>query len=141
MKTAKKRILIVTGSHLEAEMQDRPLAYKLREAVRMRMVERGEKDFQVIVCSDLWYLNHDELRREPTVSIGGPSHNALGAQLADKVPSALVVEGKMAVQLDVELSELVASCWGVDARSTAGAVDAFIDRYLEEFVGRVVESE
>ncbi|MCC6677116.1 MAG: hypothetical protein IT436_08225 [Phycisphaerales bacterium] len=139
MKTPRKRVLIVTGAHLDAEMQDRPLAYKLREAVRRALVERGEKHFEVVVCSDLWYLNNEELRREPTVSIGGPTRNALGAHLADKVPSALVIEGKLAVQMDVELSELVASCWGVDSGATAGAVDAFIERYLEEFVGRVVE--
>lgn len=119
-------------------MQDRPLAYKLREAVRRALAEHGETGYEVIVCSDLWYLNHDELRREPTVSVGGPTRNALGAHLADKVPSALVVEGKLAVQMDVELGELVASCWGIDAGATAGAVDAFIERYLDEFVGRVV---
>lgn len=141
MKTARKRILIVTGSHLDAEMQDRPLAYKLREAVKRRLGDRGEMGIDVIVCSDLWYLNHDELRREPTVSVGGPSVNALGAHLRERVPSALVVEGKLAVQMDVELSELIASCWGVDPGATAGAVDVFIERYLDEFVGRVVENQ
>lgn len=138
MKKSRKRVLIVTGAHLDAEMQDRPLAYKLREAVRRALVERGEKDFEVVVCSDLWYLNNEDLRREPTVSIGGPTRNALGAHLADKVPSALVIEGKLAVQMDVALSELVASCWGVDSGATAGAVDAFIERYLGEFVEKVV---
>lgn len=96
---ADKLIVIVTGSHLTAELEDRPLAYRLCNSIRERLEARfgpplfGDKwPLMPIVCSDIWYLNHPELRGRPTISIGHPGVNALAAYLGDKVPSAYAVK-------------------------------------------------
>ena len=134
-------IVIVTGSHLTAEREDRPLAYQLEAGIRERLEARfgppvfGEPwPLSPIICSDIWYLNHPELRARPTISIGHPGVNALAAYLGDKVPSAYAVKDVLVVQCDVEMNELVASCWGENASSTATAVEAFSDRYLTPFL-------
>jgi hypothetical protein len=126
-----RTVLIVTGAHLHAELSDRPLAYRLREAMRGRVEGQGG---HVLVCSDVWYMNNEQLRSCPTVSVGAPGVNALSAFLADKLPSAFVVEGKVLVQADPVFEELVACCWGAGDTGTASAVGAFVERYMEGFV-------
>jgi len=86
------------------------------------------------VCSDLWYLNNEALRSRPTVSVGGPDVNALTAYLADKLPSVLAVEDEYLVQMDPELVDVAACCWGAEAGATLAAVDGFAERYLDEFL-------
>lgn len=132
-------IVIVTGSHLSAEVYDRPLAYKVREAIvrRLRDDEVDDAHLRVVVCSDVWYLNQDHLRSLPTISVGGPGVSALSAYLADRLPSVLAVDGVMIVQMDVSDGVAVASVWGVDASSTAAAVEAFEERWLDAFLGSV----
>ncbi len=129
-------ILIVTGAHLRAEAGDRPLAYRLRARMLRWLGRDGgeDPDAPVVVCSDLWYLNRDELRSCPTVSIGAPGVNALSAYLADKLPSAFAVEGVLVVQLDPQFEDRLACCWGVDRGATASAVEAFAERYLADFM-------
>ncbi|TVQ33108.1 MAG: hypothetical protein EA376_03370 [Phycisphaeraceae bacterium] len=132
-------LLIVTGAHLRAESADRPLAYHLRDRIfeelcRRCGVDEGDHPFTVMVCSDVWYLNNDDLRDCPTISIGGPGVNALGAFLADKLPSAFVVEDVLMVQIDLDYDDVIASCWGVDHTTTVAAVDAFCEKYLVQFI-------
>lgn len=133
-------IVIVTGSHLSAEVYDRPLAYRVREAIVRRLRDdEGVEDghLRVVVCSDVWYLNQDQLRGLPTISIGGPGVSALSAYLADRLPSVLAVDGLMIVQMDTSEGVAVASVWGVDASATSAAVEAFEDRWLDVFLGSV----
>lgn len=134
-------ILIVTGAHLRAEVGDRPLAYRLRERIVGWLDERLDADgddprrlSRVVVCSDVWYLNNDELRRCPAISIGGPGVNALSAYLGDKLPSAFVIDDVLVVQLDPGFDELLACVWGVNHAATVTAVDAFAERYLGAFL-------
>jgi hypothetical protein len=131
-------ILIVTGAHLLAEASDRPIAYGLRRQMAEWLAEHGHREDpenpRLVVCSDVWYLNNDPLRSRPTISIGGPGVNALSAYLADKLPSAFSVENVMLVQADLDFVEVVALCWGMDAAATAGAVEAFAQRYLDGFM-------
>lgn len=134
----------MTGAHLKAEAADRPIAYRLRERMVRWLAEHGSEvqggdkspgaPVVVVVCSDLWYLNQDALRERPTVSVGGPSVNALSAYLGTRLPSALAVEGVMLVQADLEFVDAVACCWGVDGAATLSAVDAFVERYLDAFM-------
>ena len=125
-------VIIVVGAHLEAERDDRPIAYALRERVRARL-RRGQ---DVTVCTDVWYLNNGELRARPTISVGPPRVNALTAYLADRLPSVYVVDDRCMVQADFENDEPAASCWGVNARQTIAAVEAFASRFLDEFMRR-----
>jgi hypothetical protein len=138
-------LLIVVGSHLRAETADRPIAYKLRErTVKMMstLVEKAEDEqdpVDIVVCTDVWWLNNDGLRECPTISIGGPGVNALSAYLGDKLPSAFVVDDQMIVQMDVELSTEWVCIWGVDHERTVAVCDIFADRYLERFLRTVLE--
>lgn len=131
-------ILIVTGAHLKAEASDRPLAYHLRKVMSDWLTRKGLPENpecpRVLVCSDVWYLNNEPLRSRPTVSIGGPGVNALSAYLGDKLPSAFSIENVLLVQADLEFIDVVATCWGVDDSSTAAAVEAFANKYLDAFM-------
>ncbi len=140
-------VLIVTGAHLSAEVYDRPIAYRLREKVLAALgwsnnntpppTDNGHPPDRVLVCSDLWYLNRDQLREFPTISVGGPTVNALSAYLGDKLPSAFAVDGVFLVQADWSNQTPVACCWGINAEATANAVETFAERYLEEWVAAV----
>ncbi len=141
--TAATRVLIVTGAHLRAEAADRPLAYRLRHQMLewwQRQRSNPEADAleqpNVIVCSDVWYLNNDDLRSLPTVSIGGPGVNALSALLTDKLPGVFTVANVLTVQMDIELIDPVVNIWGMDHHTTVAALDAFLERYLDHFMRR-----
>jgi len=138
-------LLIVVGAHLRAEVADRPLAYRLRERILRWLDERRPaapsedwSDPEVVVCSDIWYLNNDDLRSQPTISIGGPGVNALGAYLSDRLETAFVIENVLAVQVDLDFVDPVASCWGVTNAATVNAIDAFCERYLDGFLEHAV---
>ena len=122
-------ILIVTGSRLDAERHDRPIAYALAERIAQWTRERlssGEgAPFEIVVCSDLWWLNNEELALCPTISVGDPESNALSAFLGDKLPSAYAIENTLLVQADLDFRDLLACCWG---RSPAGTNAAVQDR-------------
>ncbi len=137
-------ILIVVGSHLRAETGDRPIAYRLRERLLESMgafveKEEGEDDpVDIVVCTDVWWLNNDGLRECPTISIGGPGVNALSAYFGDKLPSAFVVDDQMIVQMDVELTDEWVCIWGADHERTAQACDVFIERYLQRYLETIL---
>ncbi|TVQ61035.1 MAG: hypothetical protein EA379_07060 [Phycisphaerales bacterium] len=131
-------LLIVTGSVLDAERNDRPIAYALRERInawtRERLSSGDAAPFEVIVCSDLWWLNNEELALCPTISVGAPESNALSAYLGDKLPSAYTIENSLMVQADLDFRDLLVCCWGRTPAATNAAVQAFEDRYLEHFM-------
>ena len=131
-------LLIVVGAHPKAEVGDRPTAYRLRQRMSAWLEQRfptpESSPLQPLVCTDVWYLNDQSLRDRPAVSIGGPGVNALSAYLADKLPSAFVIDDVLMVQMDVEVGELLACCWGMSPEDTSAAVDVFIDRYLDAYM-------
>jgi len=138
--TTDRLLLIVTGSTLRAEAADRPIAYALADELRDRLEARAPSapPLEPLVCSDIWVLNNDELRSAPTITVGGPHANALTAYLADKLDAAFVVDEQVMVQMDLDLTDLVAACWGVDAKRTAVAVDAFLERHADRFLDTAV---
>lgn len=136
-------LLIVTGAHLRAEQCDRPLAYNLLKAIQDQLhhlTQSTDWPIEPLVCSDVWYVNHTELHAHPTISIGGPSVNALSAYLYEKLTTALAVEDKLVVQLDVEFGDLRSAVWGVDRQHTAAALDLFNKKYLVGYVRAVMQS-
>ena len=132
-------LLIVVGAHIQAEASDRPLAYRLRDRIsQWQQAEGCEADgITPFVCCDLWYLNDSELMQRPTIAVGDPEFNAATAYLANRLPTALVVDESLRVQLDPEFIELKACVWGVNPTATAGGVDVFVDRYLDAFLRSV----
>jgi hypothetical protein len=128
-------LLIVVGAHLGAEQTDRPLGYRLRDGISLWQQANAERtDLVAAVCTDLWYLNATELMARPTISVGRPERNAVSAYFANRLPTALVIDDSLQVQLDPEFDNLQACVWGVDAAATASGVDLFERRYLDPFL-------
>ncbi len=128
-------LLIVVGAHLRAEQADRPLGYRLRDSVlRWQAGHPEAKPLRPVLCTDLWYLNAQDLMAQPTISVGAPELNAVSAMFANRLPTALVVDQSLQVQLDPEFVTLRACVWGVNSHATASSVDIFETRYLDTFL-------
>lgn len=141
-------IWIVTGVQLNAELGDRPLAYRVEREIKSRLQnllgETPEGELPPLapaVISDVYYLNSEPARNRPTISIGGPGVNALSAELVNSLPTAVAIENTLVVQMDVEMSDTRVAVWGMDHLETVRAVDLFIGRgYLDTFIKAVVEA-
>ena len=131
-------LVLVVGAHLKAELAHRPIAANLSESIRLWLDEhRDEANGNgrlPVTCTDLWYLNDRALMQQPTIAIGEPGLNAAAAYFATRLPAALVVDGRMQIQMDRELIEPYACIWGVDATATEAAVELFRLRHLDAFM-------
>ncbi|MEM7627415.1 MAG: hypothetical protein AAF333_17605 [Planctomycetota bacterium] len=133
------RVMVVVGSHLRAEEADRPLAYRLiQEIETWKETYEAQLGVEIepTVCTDLWYLNHDDLRRLPTVCIGGPGVNALSAYLAQHL-SDDNKQADVLLQIDPDYTDLQACIWGTDHELTAHGLQLFVDRYLDGYLRAV----
>ena len=131
-------LLIVTGSTVRAEQADRPLAYHLKNVIEKQLVELGG-DLQIVVISDLWYLNSQALQKVPMISVGGPGVNAVAANLYEKLSKTLIVDERLVIQMDLHLQDLRASVWGTNNEMTVNAMEIFIDRgHLNNFISAVL---
>ncbi len=128
-------LLIVVGSCLRAELSDRMLGYRLRERILGWQDEIPcDPPLLPVVCTDLWYLNADELRDRPILTIGDPETNAATAYLAGKLPTAFIIDETLRVQLDPDFVDLRGCIWGINPTTTISAVDLFLERYLDGYL-------
>jgi len=133
-------LLIVVGAHLRAEQADRPLGYRLLALVESWLAEHEDvldAPIEPMVCSDIWYLNHESLQRRPTICIGGPGVNALSAYFGQQLDTASVADNEVIIQMDPEFVDLRACLWGMDHDMTAASIDVFEERYLDGFMRAV----
>lgn len=131
---------IVVGAHPEAEIQDRPWASRLARRLRGVLRSRGHDLLAgplPLVMTDVWYLNDDQLRTQPTVAVGDPAVNAASAMLATRLPCAFAIDDVCQILLDPELLEPRVSLWGVSDEGTAAAIERFEVKWMEEFVDAV----
>ena len=139
-------IFIVTGIQVNAELGDRPLAYRMEAEVKRRLRDRlgapaeGEPPLLApAVISDVFYMNDDEAQTRPVVSIGGPGVNALAASLTDELPTPVAIEDALVVQMDLEMKDQRVSIWGMNHLETVRAVELFIAKgYLDTFLDGVL---
>jgi hypothetical protein len=133
-------VLIVVGARLRAEQADRPLAQKLQKRIR-RWLARHEETLHThiepIVCSDVWYLNSDELQARPTISIGGPGVNALAAYFAQDLEDEPEDQNQVLIQIDPEFTDLRVSIWGMNHALTSKGLDVFSREYLDGYLRAV----
>ena len=117
-------ILVVTGIEVPAEMNDRPLAYRLKAEID----RRGEgRPFRVgLVVSDAWYAQNRIFQLCPAVAVGGPGVNALAGSLVEGLPMLVKREDRVFVQGKWDEEEKRVSLWGMDRTATAQAVEAFL---------------
>lgn len=138
-ETAPHRLMVVVGANLRAESADRPLAYRLIREIEA-WIERHRAvlsvEIQPEVCTDLWYLHHDALRRLPTVCLGGPRVNLLSAYLARHLVEA-DRDAEVLLQIDPDFTDLQACLWGADHALTAHGLDLFVERYLDGYLRAV----
>lgn len=143
-------VLIVVGSHLRAEECDRPLAYGLKTRIehwRDMHAEQLGVPLTPLVCTDLWYLNHTDLQRRPTICLGGPGVNALQAINANQSdegepggadpdpevePSG--AEPRVTIIIDPDFMHLRVGVWGTDTELTEKGLQLFCDRYLDAYL-------
>ena len=111
------------------------IAHALRDAANERF--HGPPGGGALVCCDVWYLGHDALQGLATISVGPPENNALTARLADAIPAAFAIDGRVLVQFDVRGRERVACVWGTSREETAHAADVFVDRFLAQFLANL----
>jgi hypothetical protein len=117
-------VLVVTGTEIPAEMNDRPLAYRLKAEIDRRGA--GKSFRGAVVVSDAWYLQNRIFHLCPAVAVGGPGVNALAASLVDDLPMLVRRNDRVFVQGKWDGDEKRASLWGVDRVATAQAVEAFL---------------
>ncbi|WP_432799699.1 hypothetical protein [Poriferisphaera sp. WC338] len=142
-KNDKYTLLIVTGSHLRAESADRPLAYKLQTQIEEWLTKHDDVmnvKIVPIVCSDIWFLNNQDLQERPVVSIGGPGVNALSGYFAQSLPDEdqePTPEPRVLIQVDPEFTDLRACIWGSNHELTVKGLDLFSDQYLDGYMRAV----
>ena len=128
---------IVVGAHLRGEIADRPLAARLARLIRSwqaAVLDPDDTALRPLVCSDVWFLNDRDLQHQPCIVIGDPGVNAASAHFAARLPRTYVVENHCAVQFDPQFLDCTVCIWGVDARATEAAFDAFATRYLDAYL-------
>ena len=139
-------IWIVTGIQVNAELGDRPLAYRMEAEVKRRLRDRlgapAEGELPLLapaVISDVFYMNDDEAQTRPYISIGGPGVNALAASLTDELPTPVAIENALVVQMDLEMKDHRVSIWGMNHLETVRAVELFVAKgYLDTFLDGVL---
>ena len=128
-------VLIVVGTDIKPEEADRPLAYRLQDAIKASP-NFGDHPFRkCIVISDALYGHNKIIQICPTIAIGGPGVNAAAAEFVEKLPVYLSKDNRYFIQLDNSFTDPRVSIWGMDRKSTEEAVDRFIGNgILNEFL-------
>jgi hypothetical protein len=129
-------VLIVTGTEIPAEMNDRPLAYKLKAEIDRR--GEGKSFRNAVVVSDAWFAQNRIFHLCAVVAVGGPGVNALAGSLVNDLPMLVKRDDRVFVQGAWDGEEKRASLWGMDRVATAQAVEAFLlDGYCDAFLKQV----
>lgn len=117
-------VLIVTGTEIPAEMNDRPLAYGLKAEID----RRGEgKPFRgAVVVSDAWFAQNRIFHLCPAIAVGGPGVNALAGGLVNELPMLVKKNDRVFVQGTWDGEQKRVSLWGMDRGATAEAVAVFL---------------
>jgi hypothetical protein len=126
-------ILIVTGSDVPAEMNDRPLAYGLKAEIDR--LGSGTTWRGGVVVSDRWYGDNRLFHLCATVVVGGPGVNAVAAALVDELPMLVQRDERAFVQGSWDGESKRASLWGLDRLATAQAIEIFVrEGWCAEFL-------
>ncbi len=129
-------VMIVVGSGVYQEVNDRPLAYRLKEQIDERGA--GSEWRKAVVLGDLSYEADAVVQGCPTISIGGIAANSLSARFCRILPVALSVEKKCFVQLDITFRDPRVLLWGTDSPSTERAVSLFTGKgFLEKYLRHI----
>jgi hypothetical protein len=128
-------VLLVVGYGILPEDEDRPTAYELKQAINARATDSGSRS--AVVVTDMWILNQEMADLFPAIAIGGPAVNAFAAQIYEELPVLFTRDQQVFVQMHQEGGKR-AALWGMDARLTREAAEAFVrDGFLDRFLDLV----
>lgn len=126
-------ILIVTGTEIPAEMNDRPLAYRLKAEIDRRGAGRTFRG--AVVVSDAWFAQNRIFHLCAAIAVGGPGVNALAASLVEELPMLVRRDDRIFVQGKWDGDEKRVSLWGMDRYTTAEAVEVFLNEgHCDDFL-------
>ncbi len=129
-------MLLVVGSDIPAEMNDRPTAYALKQQIDR--LGGGVAFRTAVVVSDRWYADNRIFHLCPTIAIGGPGVNAVAAALVNELPMKVQRDQRVFVQGSWDGETRRASLWGADRSATARAVELFVaDGLCGDFLSRI----
>ena len=129
-------VVLVTGSSVNAEERDRPLAYRLKSEIDRRGA--GHAYRRAVVVADLWYLQNRIFQPNPTIAIGGPGANGVSQDFSEELTTVYSRDERVFVQADFEAERKRACLWGVDVSCTAAAVGVFMtEGYLDDLLSRI----
>jgi hypothetical protein len=129
-------VLIVTGSEIEAELNDRPVAYQLKSEIDRRGGGHGFR--RAVVVSDHWYAQNRIFQLCPTVAVGGPGVNRVAAALVQELPMLVQRGERVFIQGAWDAEPKRASLWGADRDATAEAVERFVgDGLCAQFLATI----
>jgi hypothetical protein len=125
-------ILIVTGSDIPAEQNDRPIAYALKGEID----RLGAGPWRcAVVVGDRWYADNRIFHLCATVVVGGPGVNAVTAALVDELPPLVRRDDRVFVQGSWDGEQKRVCLWGMDRVATAEAVRVFLaEGYCADFL-------
>lgn len=130
-KLISNGILIVTGTSINAELLDRPVAEILRDEIELKYSSRA------IVISDTYYFADKLLKTYPVISIGDKNNNRLTAEIIQKGEQWRYMNTYGAYyNNEIQMVAL----WGNSATNTRITVDRYIlqDEGLLSFMNTVI---
>lgn len=128
-------ILIVVGLDVKPEEVDRPIAYRLKEAIESSSLFGNHPFRKCIVISDALHKHDKIIQVCPTIAIGGPGVNSAAAEFVEKLPVYLSKDNRYFIQLDKDFAKQKISIWGMDREATEEAVEMFIaNGILDDFL-------
>jgi hypothetical protein len=129
-------VLIVVGSGIPQEVNDRPLAYGLKDIIDSK--GDAEQWKTAVVVTDMWYESDAIAQGCPTISVGGMAANTVSARFCRVLPVALSAEKRSFIQLDITFRDPRVLLWGTTAQAAAAAVDLFAKKgYLEKYLKHI----
>jgi len=131
-------ILIVVGVDIKPEEVDRPLAYRLKEAIESSSLFGNHPFRKCIVISDALYKHDKIIQVCPTIAIGGPGVNSVANDLIQTLPVYLSKNNTYFIQMEKGFADPKVSIWGMNRKATDEAVEMFIaNGILDDFLKTV----
>ena len=128
-------VLIVTGSEVAAEMNDRPVAYGIKTEIDR--IGAGRRWRGALVASDRWYADNRIFQLCATIIVGGPGVNTIAAALVKELPVIVSRDERAFVQGSWDGDSHRALLWGMDRSTTAQAAQIFLkEGHCADFLNR-----
>lgn len=132
----QETVLVIVGTGGARPEHDRGLAERLQQEIDRR--GEGLRYRRAVVVVDQAYLRRPELQYHPTIAIGGPGVNAVAHYYAASLPTLWREEERSFVQAELDDGTQRVALWGMDAATTARAVNAFVSQgFLDALLDRI----